>query len=113
MISHRLLTAAAISLGLSAQAHAEVFWFGVNDKAHTMSPCNSDDRFQTIVGMETFVNSWGRPVTWETNTEWGADGAFNDGSGSVMYLTTNPYACRNTTADLERQGYLVQDDWKP
>jgi hypothetical protein len=112
-MSHRFLAAAAISLGLSTQAHAEIFWFGVNENTHTMSPCNRDQRFQTVAGMETFVNSWGRAVSWEANTEYGADGAFQDGSGSVIYLTTNPYACRNTTADLEEHGYLVQDDWRP
>ena len=78
-----------------------------------MGPCSYDQRFQTIAGMETFINSWGRPISWVPDTEWGADGTFKDGSGDVVYITTNGDVCSAAAAAFEEKGYLVQEHWMP
>lgn len=108
-----LLAGAVLALGvMPVAARAEVYWFGTTDRTNTMSECHYDDRFETIKGMETFLNSQGRSISWEQDGPWGVDGLFTD-SGSVIYLTTNPFACKNTVAELENRGMLVQEHWQP
>jgi hypothetical protein len=53
------------------------------------------------------------PDSWVPDTPLGADGTFKDGSGDVVYITTDPDVCRLTTAAFEQKGYLVQEDWMP
>jgi hypothetical protein len=115
-----VLLASALSSALAAlavPARADVWWLEVKPAAKVMGICQSDLRFETLRGAQTFIDSRvDPPVSWDIvrprpiDMPFGAQANFPKAADMVLYVMAEERWCQYEAAQHQQDGYFVNEN---